>query len=294
MSRWVATVLLLGVTAVWGWTFVVVHDAVAIYGVMGFLAVRFAIAAVAAGTVWGRRLDRSSLAVGSGIGLALAAGYLLQTWGLKFTTATNAGLITGLFVIFGPIADRLLYGTRLRATAWAAVAVSLIGMTLLTGRLPTQLALGDLLVLGCAGAFGLHIALLSRHAPAHDPRALATAQMLSTAVLFAILWPITEPLAPPPQEVWIALLVTGLVASTVAYAVQTAAQRQLSAARTAVILTTEPVFAGLFGYLLAGERLGAVQYCGGGLIILALLLSELAPTVVPGPPSEGSTATVRG
>jgi drug/metabolite transporter (DMT)-like permease len=294
MQTLVATLALLGVTAVWGWTFVIVHAAVAVWGVVAFLAVRFAIAAVSAAALWGRRLDRSSLRVGAGIGLVLAAGYLLQTWGLKHTTATNAGLITGLFVVLAPIADRALNRVTLRPVAWLAVLVSLVGMSLLTGRLPTNLALGDLLVLGCAVAFAIHIALLSRYARRHDPLALTAAQMLGTALVFAAIWPVAGAVEPPPREVWSALLVTGLVASTAAYAVQTWAQRRLSAARTAVILTTEPMFAALFGIALAGERLGPVQVAGAVLILGAVVLSEAAPALVAARRLAGRPSRVGG
>jgi drug/metabolite transporter (DMT)-like permease len=173
MSRPLATAALLGVTAVWGWTFVVVHEAVAVYGVLAFLAARFGLAAAAAGALWGRRLDRRSLRTGAGIGLVLAMGYLFQTWGLRHTTPTNSGLITGLFVVFAPVFDRVLYGTQMLRLRWLAVGLSLVGMVLLTGRMPSNLAIGDLLTLVCAVWLGLHTALLSRHAPDQDPRALA-------------------------------------------------------------------------------------------------------------------------
>lgn len=279
MKRWSATLLLVGVTVIWGWTFVIVANAIAVYGVMPFLAIRFTIAAVTALLFWGRTLDRSSLRAGLLIGLIPATGYLLQTWGLRFTTATNAGLITGLFVVLAPIADRVFYNRRLRPTAWLSVGISLIGMSLLTGRLPTQLALGDLLVFGCALAFGLHIAVLSHHTPRHEPRALATAQMLSMALLFLLLWPATANITFPPREVYFALILTGVVASTLAYAIQTAAQRILSTVQTALILTLEPVFAGIFGLWLAGEHLNLIQSLGAALIIVAVLLAEILPLI---------------
>lgn len=281
MRRALATIALVGITAVWGWTFVVVHDAIAVYGVVPFLAARFILAATAAVALWGRRLDRRSLLVGGGVGLVLAMGYLFQTWGLKFTSPTNSGLITGLFVIFAPIVDRVLYRSQLKAVRWLAVGLSLIGMTLLTGRLPTQLAIGDLLTLVCAVWLGIHVALLSRHAPHHDPGALAAAQMIAVAALFALMWPVAGPIEAPPREIWLALLVTGLVASTLAYFIQTTAQRHMSAVRAAIILTMEPVFAGIFGFLLAGDRLNAVQIAGAGLILSAVVLSEIAPLLTP-------------
>lgn len=274
MGRTMATVALLGVTAVWGWTFVVVHDAVAVYGVLAFLAARFSLAAAAAGLAWGRRLERRSLRVGAGIGLVLAMGYLFQTWGLRHTTPTNSGLITGLFVIFAPVLDRLLYGTRMQSLRWLAVALSLAGMVLLTGRTPTSFAIGDLLTLVCAIWLGAHTALLSRHAPAHDPRALATAQMLAMAALFLLLWPLAGSIEPPPREVWFAIVLTGIFASALAFAVQSAAQQHLSTSRAAILLATEPLFAGLFGYVLAGDRLGGLQVVGAFLILGAVALSE--------------------
>jgi len=281
VRTWQATALLLGVTAVWGWTFTVVRDAVAVWGVMGFLALRFARAAAATGALWARRLDRGPLAAGLALGAVLAAGYLLQTWGLRYTTPTNSGLITGLFVVIAPALDRALHGTPLpRPVRWAA-ALSLAGTALLSGTGAAPLNRGDLLTLGCAVAFGLHIALLARHAPRHDVRALTLAQMLACAALFGAAWPAFEPVGPPPREVWFALALTGLVASGLAFAVQTLVQRHLSAARTAVILTMEPVFAAAFGYLLAGDRLTAPQLAGGALVVAALYLAQLPAPAAP-------------
>ncbi len=281
MKRWLATLGLVGVTAVWGWTFVLVREAVTAWGVMDFLAVRFAIAALVMLPFGGRRLTAPSLRTGLWIGAILAAGYTLQTWGLTLTTATNAGLITGLFVVLAPVADRILYGTRISRAAVASVGLSLAGMVLLTGRTPSTVAVGDLLVLACALAFGIHIAVLSRHSPEHDPGALTTAQMTALAVIFVLLWPLTGSPAVPPREVWFALALTGVVASAVAYSIQTFAQRHLSTARTAVILTLEPVFAGFFGHALAGERLEPLQWLGAALIFGALTLSEILPALRP-------------
>jgi len=274
-----ATLGLLGVTVIWGWTFVLVREALTAYGVMAFLAIRFAIAAAVVLLVARCRLSLAALRSGLWIGLILAAGYLLQTWGLKLTTATNSGLITGLFVVVGPVADRALFRTPLRREATIAVLFSLAGMVLLAGHGPTGLAFGDLLTLGCALAFGVHIAVLSHASPRHDPLALTAAQMLSLAAVFLVLWPLSETVTPPPREVWFALGLTGIVASALAYLIQTFAQRHLSTARTAVILTMEPVFAGMFGFFLAGERLAPLQWAGAALILAALFISEILPSL---------------
>ena len=270
--------LLVGVTAVWGWTFVVVQDAISAYGVLGFLALRFTLASVALAPLL-PKLTRRTLLVGASIGLVLAAGYLFQTLGLLYTTPTNSGLITGLFVVFAPLTARIFFKVHISALVLAAVFLSLTGMVLLAGQSPSGVRIGDALTVVCAGALGAHIALLSRYAREHDAGALAFAQMLSMAVLFSLMWPLFEPVAMPPREVILAIALTGLVASAGAFYVQTTVQQRIPAARTAIILTMEPVFAAFFGYWLAGDRLVPVQIAGAVLILSALFVGEVLPVL---------------
>jgi drug/metabolite transporter (DMT)-like permease len=277
--RLIYTLLLVAVTAVWGWTFVVVQDAISVYGVIPFLACRFVLAGATLAPIYAAKLTRRSLLVGGGIGVVLAAGYLFQTTGLLFTTPTNSGLITGLFVVFAPLADRLLFGANVSRQVVLAVALSLLGMVLLAGGGPEGANWGDLLTLLCAAALGLHIALLSRYAASYDAGALTLAQILSIALLFVIVWPFFATVSLPTPEVWVALLVTGLLASAGAFLVQTTVQQHIPAARTAIILTMEPVFAALFGYWLAGDRLVALQILGALLILSALVIGEVVPVL---------------
>ena len=274
---WLYTVLLVAVTAVWGWTFVVVQDAIALYGVVPFLAGRFLLAGVALTPVYARRLTRGTLLVGCGIGVVLAAAYLFQTAGLLFTTPTNTGFITGLFVVFAPLADRLLFGTDLSRPVIVAAVLSLVGMALLAGGGLAGPNWGDLLTLLCAVALGLHIALLSRYAASYDAGALTLAQILAVALIFVVMWPFLGAVSLPPPGVWVALIATGVVASALAYLAQTTAQQHIPAARTAIIMTMEPVFAAIFGYWLAGDRLVALQIFGGVLILGALVIGEVVP-----------------
>ena len=277
--RLIFTLLLIGVTAVWGWTFVVVQDAIALYGVLPFLAVRFALAAAALAPLYAPKVTRRALLVGGGIGVVLALAYFFQTTGLLFTTPTNSGLITGLFVVFAPLADRVLFGVKSWWQVVVAVFLSLFGMILLAGGGPEGVNPGDYLTLLCAAALGVHIALLSRYAAEHDAGGLTLAQILAMTILFTALWPFFEPVEFPPAGVWISLLVTGLVASAAAFYVQTTVQQHIPAARTAIILTMEPVFAAFFGYWLAGDRLVPVQIAGAVLILSALFVGEVLPVL---------------
>ncbi len=269
-------VLLLAVTVVWGWTFVIVKEAVASYGVIAFLAMRFALATAVMAPLAVRRANARAWATGAVIGLVLAAAYVLQTYGIRYTTATNSGLITGLFVVFAPAWNRVVFGVRTDRLFMAAAAASLCGLALLTGSGPALPTGGDVLTLGCAACFGLHIALLDRHAHWHDQSALALAQLAAATVVFGAVWPFSDPLTlPTGATVWRALAVTGVAATAAAFWVQTAAQRRLPATRVAMILTMEPVAAAIFGWLLAGDRLTALQVVGAGLMVAALMAANV-------------------
>lgn len=279
MANLLLSGLLILVTVVWGWTFVVVRDSVMAYSVLGFLTLRFTIASLCLGPISFKRLGRGTFVAGAGIGICLAGGYLLQTYGLRYTTPTNSGLITGLFVVFAPVAGLALFRARIDRVFLLPLGACLVGTLLLVGDSPEEIRIGDGLTLGCAACFGLHIALLSHYAHRHDATALALAQMIATALLCGIPWLFFESPSFPPGHVWFALVITGVLASALAFAVQTYVQQRLPATRTAIILTMEPVFAVFFGYLLAGDRLSWVQIFGALLILFAIAASELFPAL---------------
>ena len=289
MNRLLSCCLLLAIVAVWGWAFALMKEPIETYGVVSFLAVRFIIGSAAISLVAARRATWRTLKVGGSIGLVLAAAYLLQTFGLRNTTATNTGLITGLFIVFAPLANRILFGVRARLALWGAIGISVAGLALLTGAGPGGVALGDALTLCGAACFGLHIALLDRHAKHHDAIVLAQGQLMAATAVFLVAWPLVawlgvEPVAWPPPgwgpgDVWPALLVTGLLATAAGFLVQTYVQQRLRAVQTATIIVTEPLFAALFAYLLVGDRLTGWQVAGGVLMVAALVLSEVYPAV---------------
>jgi len=268
--------MLVGVTAIWGWTFVVVKDAIAQYPVVSFLGIRFLLAAV---VLWvivvamrqGGGVSRAGLA----IGVVLALSYLAQTFGLKGTSVANTGLITGLFVVFTPIIDRLLWRVPTERSTWLAAGVAFIGTALLTGGAPAGFHLGDLFVLVASVGFALHITLLSRFA-ASGPLLLAAWQMTAAAFLLTTGALVTRSvMLPVPASVWPALAITGIFASAIAFWVQTYAQQRLPASRAALILTMEPAFTVFFAFLLVGERFRLLQALGALLILIALFSSEL-------------------
>jgi drug/metabolite transporter (DMT)-like permease len=286
--RW--ELAMVAVTAVWGSTFVLVRDAVAQVPPFTFIAYRFLAAALllaairprlalggpAAGGapgLGGRGLG--PLAAGAVIGVALFAGYGFQTVGLQYTTASNAGFITGLSVVLTPLLGALLLRQAPGRWPVTGACVAAVGLALLSLQ-RLEVRRGDALVFACAVAFATHILLLGRYAPRLSTYRLAVVQ-LATAGLLALVWAgLAGDLAVPASaQVWVALAITSVAASAGAFLIQTRAQREVSPTRTAVIFTMEPVFAGLFGFLLAGERLSGRGWLGAGLILAGMLTAEL-------------------
>ncbi len=274
-----ALLALVVVTAVWGVTFVQVKDAVAIYPLFAFLAVRFGIATLAlapAAATRLRPLPRRGWEAGALLGLLLAAGYALQTAGLARTTVSSAGFITGLYVVFTPVIALLLFRTSIGVAVWFGVALSTVGLALLSGVDAGTLT-GDLLVLGASAVYSLQIVLMERYAPRYDALALTFVEMLTAFAGFAVVAVALGQIElPRGTTVWGALLVTGIFASALGFLVQTWAQRRTSATRTALAFAMEPVWAGIFGFWLAGDRLGPWGWAGGVVIMAGIVVAEPA------------------
>jgi drug/metabolite transporter (DMT)-like permease len=260
------------VTAVWGWTFVLVKDALQHYPTLPFLELRFILALLVMVALVRRLPARRELRVGLIAGAVLAAGYWTQTVGLTMVSPGNSGLITGLFVVFTPLIDSL-FGARLRWWTWIAVGAALAGTVMLVGG-PANFGLGDLLTVACALLYALHIVLLSKWSPGLRSAPLAMVQMGSAALIFTGTGSWSMQL--PSPNVWFAVVVTGVFASALAFYIQTWAQQHLSASRTALILTTEPAWALLAAVVLAGQRFGPLQAAGAALLLAAIVGHELA------------------
>ena len=260
------------VTAVWGWTFVLVKDAVTHYPTLPFLQLRFILAFLVMVVLVRRLPVRREVRVGVIAGAVLAAGYLMQTVGLTMTSPGNSGLITGLFVVFTPLIERI-FGVPVRWFTLVAVGAALAGTVMLVGGV-SGFGLGDLLTIATALFFALHIVLLSRWSPGLRSAPLAMLQMGTGAAIFSAggSWSLQV----PSPDVWLAIIVTGVFASALAFYIQTWAQQHLSASRTALILTTEPAWALVAAVVLAGQRFGLLQAAGAAVMLVAIVGHELA------------------
>jgi len=270
---------LVGVTAIWGVTFVQVQDALELYSLFAFLAVRFAISALALAPFAWREvgaLPREGLLAGIGIGVLLATAYGFQTAGLELTTVASTGFITGLYVLFTPLIALALFRTPVPPALWAGIALAVVGLLLLNG-VPGGSTMGNALVLASALAAALQIVALERFAPRYDARALTFLQMATAFVGFAIIAVALGQLeVPRGATVWAALLVTGVFAGALGYLVATWVQARTTAARAALVFTLEAPFAALAGVLLADEVLGVAGWLGCAVLMAGIVVAEPA------------------
>ena len=284
-QRW-SEVALVATCAVWGLTFAMVQDAVAELPVPAFLAYRFLAAALIVGIVFRgavRRLDAAGVRAGALMGVFLAAGYLFQTYALQHTTASNAGFLTGLFTPITPLMAAVVLGVRPTRMALGAAALATVGVALLSGVGGEGLhPLGDALAVGCATCFAAHILATDRGVRGHDVGALLAVQLAVVgAVCLVAALALGQVEAPSGEAVWTALIVTTVFASAGGFFAQTYAQQYAPPARVALILATEPAFAGLFGWLLAGDTLGPTALAGAALILAAIVAIDLVPRLRP-------------
>ncbi|MDQ3877158.1 MAG: DMT family transporter, partial [Actinomycetota bacterium] len=217
------------------------------------------------------------------MGVFLTAGYMFQTFGLDRTSAAHAGFITGLFVVLTPVFGAIFMRHRAPLTVWGAALVSAFGLYLLSGTGSGGRVAGDLLVLGCAVSFAFHILTTDIAVRAgFDIGALLAVQLgVCGVVSLGVAGSSGDLVIPRDANVWIALVVTAVFASAIGFFVQTYAQQHASPARTALILASEPAFAGFFAYVLKGETLSAVGWLGAALILAAIFSVELVPYLRP-------------
>lgn len=283
-----AEIALVAIAAVWGLTFVMVQDAIALLPVMTFLAYRFLSAAIVVGLLSVRAVGALSARgwfAALVMSVFLTVGYVTQTLGLARTTASNAGFITGLFVVLTPVFGALLLRQRAGGTALMAAAASCVGLFLLSGAGKEINLIGDGLVVLTACSFALHILATGKAVANHDIRALLAVQLGACGLFCLVIAALSGDLqVPRTTTVWSALVVTSLLATALGFFVQTYAQTHASPSRTALILAGEPAFAGLFAWLLNDETLTAAGWAGAGLIMAAIFGVELVPQLRTGRP----------
>jgi drug/metabolite transporter (DMT)-like permease len=307
LGRYGVQAALVGLAAIWGGTFVVVAESIKLYPMYGFLAWRFGVASVAFVLFYPRifrKLDVPNLTWGLLAGVFLSAGYIFQTWGLDGVTATTparAAFITGLYVILTPLFQAVLLRKVPRKSTLLGAAIALGGLWLLSGigQASGGWVLGDTLVVICAVAYSIHMIVLGSTSEGHDVMALTFVQLVTVTAVCTVISAIKEQPGLPtnPAVIW-SILLTGVLASALAFVIQTWAQSKLPPARVALILVMEPAFGGAIGWAVAGlwplrEVLGAAAMLSG--MVVSEVVAAMAPAsegIAFGPAVEGMPAPV--
>jgi drug/metabolite transporter (DMT)-like permease len=289
MSRPVANLVLLLAGAIWGMGFIAQSTAMDSIGPLAFIGLRFLVAAVFIAPFALYEARRAAVPVRKEdlhgfnlIGLALFAGMALQQYGLTITSVTNAGFLTGLYVVIVPILSFLILRIAPHPVVWPAVALSFIGIWLLAGGNVVSLNSGDLLTIACAFAWSIQVLLVGRYsAGSGRPIALSFVQFAVCAALgLAAAVAVEEIVVSDIVAALPEILFAGVFASGVAFTLQVVGQRYTTAPQAAIFLSTEALFAAIFGAILLGERIPPLGYLGGILIFAAILLVEIGPAVL--------------
>ncbi len=277
LRTWRADAALAGNTVIWGSTFVLVQAALKHISPILFLSIRFSIATAALALLFRGRARFTPTRGGLIAGGCLFAGYLFQTVGLQFTTASKSAFLTGLAIPLVPLLSSLVYLTRPRIFELAGALCATIGMGLMTLQGDTfSIGRGDLLTFFCAVAFAAHIITVGHYSGRISFESLSLIQLAVAAALGLVtFWWVETPIIQLKPIVLAALGLTGLLATALAFTVQAWAQQHTTATRTALIYSLEPVVAWLTSFVLLGEILSRRAVAGAVLILCGILIVEL-------------------
>jgi len=275
-----AEIYLLIIVIIWGSTFALIKGVIDIIPPYTYLAYRFLLAALILVVIFWKRLKKFNIMIlkkGSLIGIFLFLGYTFQTVGIKYTTATKAGFITGLSVVLVPIISHFFIKEKVNRNSVIGVVFAFIGLWFLNYNGGFSFNLGDFLVLLCAFSFAMHIISVGLFSKKLDYVLLAITQITVVFVLSLIMALIFERPAIHlfySSDIWWSIVITGIFATALAFYMQNRFQRHSTATKTAIIFSGEPIFAAMFAYLLLGEKVGLIAWAGGLLIIFGMIVSQ--------------------
>jgi drug/metabolite transporter (DMT)-like permease len=289
MTRTQANLVLLLAGAMWGMGFVAQSTAMRAIGPLLFIGLRFVVATVAMmpfALMEGRRAERATLRAEwlafAMIGLLLFAGMAAQQVGLLTTSVTNSGFLTGLYVVMVPFIAVALFRQWPHPLVWPAAFSALVGIWLLSGGSIGAFKVGDWLTILCALIWSLQVIYTGKYVVASGrPVTLAVTQFAVCGAVALGLAFAFEPVewssirAALPE-----ILYAGIIAGGAAFTLQAVGQRYTTAPQAAIFLSTEAVFAALFGAIFLGERLPLGALAGCALIFAAILLVELGPVLL--------------
>ena len=291
-SKYKAEVILIFITLLWGATFVIVKEALNDISSMAFVAVRFLIASIILlPFILKKNITKENSYAGIMLGILLFLGFAAQTVGLKYTSATKSGFLTGTAVIMIPLLQVVIEKRPPTKGVIIGTIIVLIGISFLSSGgssilnlfsdIGSNFNLGDGLTIICALFFALYIIYLDIKSVKYDFWVLLFLQIVTTAILsiiFLFLFSFTgiETIRVNlSNNLIMAVLYTAIFATLITTALQTKYQKNVTPAKAGIIFSFEPIFAAIFAFFILGEKITNFGYLGSVLIILGLLVSEL-------------------
>jgi drug/metabolite transporter (DMT)-like permease len=267
-------------TIIWGSAFVVMKNSVDIISPTYLLALRFTIASIALVAVFFKRIkmvNKREILSGSLLGIFLFVSYLLQTYGLKYTTASKNAFITTLYVILVPFLHWFFNQKRPSANNIGAAVIAVFGLALISLEGDLSINIGDLLTLFCGLFFAFHIVFVDRYTEHYDPVRLTVIQMVVAAILSWILAPImegTQDFTVIKGSIFIGLIYLGIFSTMICFLLQNVGQKHLSPNTSSIILSFEAVFGLGFSVVFLGEAVTPKLLAGCILMFASVILSE--------------------
>jgi drug/metabolite transporter (DMT)-like permease len=278
-----AELYLLSITVVWGSTFVLTKFVLENASPFAYISLRFTVASILFAAIFFRRLrtiSKDAIKKGAVLGVLLFFGFVLQTVGLKYTTASKSAFVTGLMVVFTPMFQLLIERKAPKPGNIIGVILVAIGLFFLTSPKGSEFNLGDTLTLVCAVLFSLYTVYLSIFGKEHDPAHLTFLQFISTALLSVLAIPFLETAYIHINfNFIIQIAYLAIMPTVVALYVMAKYQKYTTPTRSAVIYSMEPPLAALFAFFLIGEQIGIQGIVGGILILFGLIISELSDNI---------------
>jgi len=268
--------ILLGL--IWGSTFPLIKISLNFMSPYTFLTFRFLIATLVLFLIYPKRIiesDRLSIFYGFMIGISLFFGYIFQTVGLEYTTSSHSGLITGLYVVIAPLIAYFLLKEKITFRLIISLFLSILGLILLTNFYEThKINFGDFLTILSAISYAFQIVLVDKYVKMKDPFVIVFFQIFTVGIISIFLLPFNYSFQPGYFSIF-SILFLGIVATGLAILLQNIAQKELTSGEASIFLTSEPIFAVIFSYLILGETLSFIAIIGAFLIVISMIVMSL-------------------
>lgn len=278
MFKYIGEILLVLTAIIWGSGFVASAVALEHYTPYQILAGRFLVGAVILSLIFFKKLNKlkkSMLIKGALLGIFLYIAFALQTVGLQFTTPSKNAFLTAVNVVIVPFIGFLLYKRKIDMYELSGALLAIVGIAILSLKLSSDVNVGDLLTLGCAVGFAFHIFYTAKFVKTEDPVVLTIVQMVTAAIIGCIVVIFRgETSFSMESEGMMNLLYLGIFSTTIAFLMQTVAQKYITETKAAIILATESFWGMLFSVIILSEIMTSRMIIGALIILLAILISE--------------------